>query len=243
MKHLLRRNLLIAVMMVAFAFTPFSVKAAPAAAVLNPQTAQDVSATPTAPVLFAVDAISASQLKIQWFPAANATVDSYRIEHSDNAAGPFTAVTSIDGELSLFVHDGLTPNSTHFYRIIAINGSGEGSPSNVVSGTTRDQSLPTPQNMTATLLEGGEIMVNWNGAPTNVLAILEVAATNLEGYQFVGGTSGNGPFIFTPTQDSAYSFRVKFLQGNNESDYAYTSQNVVVGSVTNTRVYLPALQR
>ncbi len=207
------------------------------------QPVQSLPAVPAAPVLAGVNVSGSDQLVLDWSPAANAVVESYRVEHSDNQAGPFAEVTSVGADVTSFVHSGLTPNSAHFYRVIAVNGNGVSPASNVLGATTRQQTLAAPQNVTAILLDGGAIEVNWNGAVEGAISVLEVSVPGLEGYQPVGGTSGNGPFVYNANEENAYDFRVKFVQGNNESPYAYTTASVVIAEAAQTLLFLPTVQR
>jgi hypothetical protein len=138
---------------------------------------------------------------------------------------------------------GLIPGATYSYRLIPLNESGEGPASNVVTGTTKDRSLSAPQNLAANLVDGDTIAVEWEGAPEGTTAVVELTVFGLEGYEPLGSINGAGPFIHYASDINSYDYRVKFVQGDNESEYSYTRKSVLVGEQVDILLFLPMVQR
>ncbi|MBX3001804.1 MAG: PQQ-binding-like beta-propeller repeat protein [Caldilineaceae bacterium] len=207
------------------------------------QSAQSLPALPQAPVLKSVTPDSADSLRLTWDAPVD-VVDFYLIERGDNQAGPFEQVGKVSGEATTSVDSGgLTPGATYHYRLIPLNESGEGPASNVVAGTTKQRTLPAPQNLAAKLVDGDMIEVTWTGAPDGVTAVVELTVFGFEGYEPLGNIPSAGPFVHFASDLTAYDYRVKFVQGNNESEYSYTQQSVLVGEQVEANLYLPMVQR
>lgn len=183
---------------------------------------------PAAPQLDAVDAHAADALGLSWTPPAGDVVDHMRVERGDSATGPFTAVMTVTGGTTSAVDADLSPASTHYYRLIALNASGESPPSNVLSGTTRSQTLAPPQNVQAALLEDGWIELSWDDGPTGATTVIELMVFGLNEYVPLDTAGASGPYGYLPIEPNAYDFRVKFVLGDDESPYAETETSVVV---------------
>jgi hypothetical protein len=207
------------------------------------QSVQSLPALPLAPVLKSVTPEGADSLRLTW-DAPSDVVDFYLIERGSNQAGPFEPVGKDSGEATTSVDTGgLTPAATYYYRLLPLNESGEGPASNVVAGTTKQRTLPSPQNLAAKLVDGDVITVEWTGAPDGATAVVELTVFGLEGYEPLGSVAGAGPFAHYANDINAYDYRVKFVQNNNESEYSYTQQSVLMGEQVEIFLYLPLVQR
>jgi len=143
-----------------------------------------------------------------------------------------------------FSDTGLAPGTSYFYRVVALNDAGASPPSNVQRGTTRQRTLPAPQNVTATLLNDTTIRISWSGGPAGATAVLEVNALGEAGYRPLGTSSAVGPYTYQEPHPNSYGYRVKFVQGNTESDYATAALRVVApGLSRGMRVLLPIVRR
>lgn len=89
---------------------------------------------PAAPKLLAISDVG----HISWQGSTGA--QSYEVERSDTAEGPWTVVGTVYDNLptysSLFHDRDAQPGHTYYYRVIAINSSGASAPSNVSSPVT-----------------------------------------------------------------------------------------------------------
>jgi hypothetical protein len=193
---------------------------------------------PQAPVLESATATAADAVQLVWTPPASAGVSDYRIERGPAGDGPFAAVGETLGSIVTFADSGLAADTAYFYRIIAINATGESASSNVVSATTRRQTLDAPQNVTARLSADSGVEINWTGGPEGATTVIEATETFLDEYIYLTEANSSGPYSYYPGEPSTYLYRLKFVQGDNES--AWVETPVVVVNET-ARLYLPKL--
>jgi len=99
---------------------------------------------PNAPTGLTAKAIGETTINLSWSaPSDNGSVDvsGYRIEVSPDGRSEWADLSAnTRSDSRTYSHTGLTAGTTVFYRVSAINSSGTGSPSAVVSATT----LPKP---------------------------------------------------------------------------------------------------
>ena len=206
---------------------------------------QSLPAKPHAPVLDRVDTLAADALGLAWHSPTDDVVIGYRVERSQNAGGPFSSVLLTTGETAAETDMGLAANTTYFYRVVALNPAGESTPSNAISGKTRQQILPAPQNVTVSLLAGDQIQVSWKGAPAGANAVVEVTYPGLEGYLPLATVDAAAKLIYAPGEPNSYDYRVKFVQGDAESPYALALHGATIGgaAVLQSSIYLPIVTR
>ncbi|MDR2580817.1 MAG: fibronectin type III domain-containing protein [Fibromonadaceae bacterium] len=95
---------------------------------------------PNIPTGLTAVADNARSVTISWSAVSGAT--SYRVYRSSSESGDYVRVATVTGSLNTsFIHGRLQlhapqPNTIYYYRVTALNGSGEGSRSSAVSVTT-----------------------------------------------------------------------------------------------------------
>jgi titin len=119
-------------------------------------------APPAPPTNLSATALNATQVKLAWTASSGAT--GYRVERSpDGTAGWAVAGTSATQS---FTDSNLSPSTTYFYRVSALNGPSSSAPSNVASATTA-AGLPTSQSPQGSWLgvygADGYALTGWNG--------------------------------------------------------------------------------
>ena len=206
---------------------------------------------PTPPTNSAVSASGATSLHIVWsntLSAGDAEVTSYRLERATAAVGPFTAIATLPQASTAFEDTGLAANTPYFYRLFAINSTGDSVPSPVVNGTTNSLTLTAPTGLVLTSPSAFHYQLSWGGAPAvpGAQAIIEQQVEGEQGFTQIGIVSAAGPFTFEQVNPGFYQFRVKFVAGNTESPYTTTmaSTNVAnfspnIGSI----IYLPIVTK
>jgi hypothetical protein len=199
---------------------------------------QSLPALPAAPTLVAVSATAADGLQLEWTAAAGSLANNYRIERATSAAGPFEPV-GFSASNSL-IDSGLSQATSYFYRVVALNDSGESPASAVGSGTTRGQSLAAPTNLVAELQADGGIRVSWAAGPAGASAVLEVADGASAEFVPLPNAVADQPYIAYIGEPSSYQFRLKFVSGDNESPYAYSAP-LTIAEIQS--VYLPMMVR
>ncbi|MGH1361984.1 MAG: fibronectin type III domain-containing protein [Calditrichia bacterium] len=125
------------------------------------------SGTPTAPTDLIAGTVSNTQVLLSWATSSGNPL-RYRIYRSLLPQSGFVLIDSTVHPVAGYVNSGLTPSTTYFYQIAAVNLSGESPQSNTASGTTFGP--PTqPLNPDANPLSTSEIDLSWaasNGNPT-----------------------------------------------------------------------------
>lgn len=195
---------------------------------------------PQTPVIDSVEPLSAETLRIAWHSPTDDIVTGYRLERAENAAGPFTLVQQTTGETQAVDDIGLSSGTTHYYRLVAINGTGESNHSAVVSGATHQIGLPTPENVTATLMPSGQIVVNWGAGPADADAAVEYSGGTLAQYEPLATVNADASLSHHPVEADIYIYRVKFIREDVESEYAYTSA-VELEFASSFSIYLPVI--
>ena len=72
------------------------------------------------------------------------TETGYRIEVSLDAGATWNDIGGAGADVTTFSDQALTPGTTYWYRVIAINAAGESAPSDPVSATTlADPTVPS----------------------------------------------------------------------------------------------------
>ena len=106
------------------------------------------------------------QLLLTWSrPASDggSEITGYRIERSATGLGPWLPLVANTGSSDRAYTDGnLSPATTWFYRVSAINGKGPGPPSSVAEGTTNAAPPGQPQNVRARGTGPNAVLLAWD---------------------------------------------------------------------------------
>jgi hypothetical protein len=93
------------------------------------------AAVPDAPTNLTATPISASRIDLAWDDNASDET-SQRVERSPNGSTGWVTVGTPAADAETFSNTGLSCGTTYFYRVFAVNGSGDSLPSNTASATT-----------------------------------------------------------------------------------------------------------
>ncbi len=128
---------------------------------------------PDPPTAFTAVASGQTTINLSWGAPSNdggAVISGYRIEVSSNGESGWADLVSNTGSTTTtYAHTGLTPSTTRYYRISAINTVGTGGPSTIASVTTDAQTVGPPDApalLTATALGQSAILLSWS-VPSN----------------------------------------------------------------------------
>ena len=164
---------------------------------------KQLTTLPSAPMISGVQIDSTSQLTVLWNNVYGET--SYGLEWKAGSGGTWSAPISVAMNSSSYVHSGLAPDTTHYYRIRATSSGGTSAYSSVVSQTT---SLPQLNPLTGITVS--KIDLTWDSIPGNsgytierkieggAWATLVTTAANAVAYSDTGLTAG-----------TLYSYRLK----------------------------------
>ncbi len=111
-----------------------------------------------------------TQIRLTWSAPSNdggSPITGYRIERAITRGGPWIIqVASTGSAATTYLHTGLAPNTTRFYRVRALNAQGSGEPSNVAEGETNAARPGQPRNLRARATGPTSITLAWE-APTS----------------------------------------------------------------------------
>ncbi|MGD9832636.1 MAG: fibronectin type III domain-containing protein [Piscinibacter sp.] len=170
------------------------------------------SDAPDAPSQLAAVAGDA-QATLTWSPASGAT--SYNLYWSASSNLSAANATKVTGVTSPHVQTGLTNNTTYYFAVTAVNGDGEGPPSNIASVT-----LPPSAPITVSAVSGDtEVTVDWRGNPGSTSFNLYWSTT--AGVTPATGTkveNATAPFVHTGlTNGTPYYYVITALGTGGES--------------------------
>ncbi len=180
-------------------------------------------AGPAAPSGLTAAAASSSQINLAWVDNANDEA-GFKIERKTGAAGTYVQIATVGANVTSFSNiSGLSPNTTHFYRVRAYNASGNSAFSNEASATTVPSAPAPPNVLTATAASNTRIDLTWidnsnnedgfkieiKAGPSGTYTEIATAGANATAYSSIG--------LEANTQ---YYYRVRAFNGIGASSYS-----------------------
>ena len=105
------------------------------------------------------------QIQLSWRPPSSnggSPITGYRIERAVTRGGPWIILVASTGSATTtYTHTGLSPNTTRYYRVRALNAQGSGEPSNAVPGKTNAARPGQPRNLRARATGPTSITLAW----------------------------------------------------------------------------------
>ena len=151
---------------------------------------------PTAPRSLLAEA-GTGGISLTWqAPSDNGSsaIENYRIEQSPNGSSGWTVLGMVGGANTSYLHTGAAPSTTIHFRVIAINDTGDGPPSNTASITT-GRDLPTaPRSLRVKAVRDGN-QLTWREPA-------DTGSTALTGYQIEESTDGGSTWAALTTPDA-----------------------------------------
>ncbi len=180
---------------------------------------------PSAPTALAAAAQDHQQISLAWETPefdGGARIAGYRVEVSENGTGGWLVLSATTGSTNTaYLHNGLSPATTRYYRVSAINEIGASPPSNVAHATTDAIAADPPTNLVATAVAPTQIDLLWTGpsydggAPVTSYRI-EISEEGTEWSDLVPSTA---------TTETSYSHT--HLQPGSTRYYRVSAINVV----------------
>jgi titin len=134
-------------------------------------------------------AISVAQINLSWM-ASTGTVDRYRIERKEGAAGTYARIDSVAGNTTTFNNTGLAPATQYFYRVQACNAGGCSAFSPEASATTLLNPPGVPGGLVATAVSTSQINLQWSAATGTVDRYRIARRTGTDQFTVVDSVSG-----------------------------------------------------
>ena len=121
---------------------------------------------PSAPTRLAATTVDSATISLQWqAPSSNggADITGYQIEARPHPDSTWTIIVEDTNDpFPSYLHTGLAPGSTRYYRVSAINSAGVGPASNVASATTNPVLPGVPTDLDATAAGQTQIDLVWD---------------------------------------------------------------------------------
>ncbi len=172
-------------------------------------------------------AIDASDLKINLSWIDNScNEDNFEIKRSLTENGGYVTIATVSANTTTFTDTGLAQNTTYWYRVRAINTSGNSTASNKASATTvlcTATSVPiAPTNLVATDIGDLRIRLDWLDNSCNEDNFeIKRSLTENGGYVTIATVSANVT-AFTDTglaQNTTYWYRVRAINTNGNAAF------------------------
>ena len=182
-----------------------------------------ISAVPAAPVVKAGNSATSGKPMLTWDAVDGAT--SYKVYRATSQNGPCRLLGSVT--TTTYVNTGAKDGVTYYYKVTAINDSGESAFSNTVSGQNK---AVTPKPAAPVVKIGnsatsGKPMLTWN-AVSGATSYKVYRATSQNGTYSLLGTVTATSYINTGAKDGVtYYYKVKAVNSAGESPYS----NIVSG--------------
>jgi hypothetical protein len=180
---------------------------------------------PAAPTSLAASATSSSEIDLSW--TNNATnASAYEVDRSPDGIAWSVLTTALSSTATSYQDTGLSPMTTYYYRVQAINAGGASGYSNVAGATTLPVPPTAPTGLSAAAVSTNAIDLTWTDT-----------ATNADNYTVERSPDGNTWSVITSTvpgtatsyQDTGlagattYSYRVKATNAGGSSAYSNTA--------------------
>jgi hypothetical protein len=159
-------------------------------------------------------AVSAGQINLSWVDGADES--SYRIERSNDGSTGWAAVGTVGVNVTAFSNTGLASGTRYYYRVIAINASGESSPSSIVAPDTFTNA---PATASATPVSANRVDVSWSDVTGETGYKVERSTNGGVNWTQVGSV-GASVLVFSDTTAVAgtnHQYRVKAYNSAGDS--------------------------
>jgi hypothetical protein len=184
-------------------------------------TATTVSATPTAPSGLAVSATTATAITLGWTDASN-NETGFEVERSLTTGSGYSIITTTAANVITYSDAGLTPGTTYYYRIRAVNAGGNSAYTSEVSATTISSPPSAPSALTATAASSTAVSLNWRDASGNETGFqIERTLTSGTGFTLITTTAANAVSYIdvNRTANTTYYYRVRAVNASGSSSY------------------------
>ena len=182
-----------------------------------------ISAVPAAPVVKAGNSATSGKPMLTWDAVDGAT--SYKVYRATSQNGTYSLLGSVT--TTTYVNTGAKDGVTYYYKVTAVNDSGESAYSNIVSG---QNTAVTPKPSAPVVKIGnsatsGKPMLTWN-AVSGATSYKVYRATSQNGTYSLLGSVTTTTYVNTGAKDGVtYYYKVTAVNDSGESAYS----NIVSG--------------
>ena len=183
-----------------------------------------IIAPPAAPTTLTATAVSQTQINLSW--TDNATNETaYKVERSpDGTSGWVEIAGNLPANTNTYADNGLTANTTYYYRVRANNAGGDSPYSNVANATTLPNPPAAPTTLTATAVSQTQINLSWTDNATNETAYkVERSPDGTSGWVEIAGNLPANTTTYADnglTANTTYYYRVRASNAGGDSPYS-----------------------
>jgi endoglucanase len=185
---------------------------------------------PTAPTGLTASAASSTQINLAWAPSSTSGV-TYNVYTGSSAGSIGTLVVS--GQVGTgYAVTGLTPNTTYFYAVTAVNSAGTSPASNAASAITQAPAVPAaPTGVQATATSSTQINVTWTASASAsstaglTYSVFSGTAPGAETNQVASGLTATYFAATGLTASTTYYYVVKAVSGSGSSSSTSAASN------------------
>jgi len=150
---------------------------------------------PSAPSGLVATTVSSSQINLSWTASTSGNPTVYRIFRSLTSGSGFTKIDSVSGSLTAYGNVGLSPSTTYYYLVYAVNAAGQSASSNQANATTLSGTVTVPSAPTgliATAISSSQINLSWTASTSGSPTVYRIFRSLTSGAGFSKIDSVNG---------------------------------------------------
>lgn len=171
-----------------------------------------VPTAPTAPARLSVNAVSSSQINLQWADLSD-NETGFQVERAPASNGTFTKIADVAANATTYSDNGLSGGTPYCYRVRAINGVGASGYTDTQCATTPAAPAGTPQNLVAAAASTTQINLSWSGVSGASGYQLERSPNGSDGWAKIADLAGNATTYSDPnlTPNTRFYYRIRAL--------------------------------
>ncbi len=173
--------------------------------------------TPSAPTGLAATAASYNQINLSWTASSGAS--SYNVKRATVSGGQYTNVATAVATTSYLdgVYDGLSPSTTYYYVVSAVNDSTESTNSGEVSAETQPLPVPPAPGGLGEITGNSQVALAWTAAPLASSYNVKRATVSGGSYTNLASPTNTSYTDTAAVNGTTYFYVVSAVNGSGES--------------------------
>ncbi|MCP4137737.1 MAG: hypothetical protein GY754_42630 [bacterium] len=201
----------------------------------NTANATTPDVAPDAPDSLLAASVSSTEISLSWNDSAD-NETGFKIERSPDGSS-FTEIGTAAANTTSYADNGVSPNSSYYYRVRAYNAVGDSSYSNTANATTPEVAPDAPDSLLATSVSAAEISLSWIDSANNETGFRIERSPDGSSFTEIGTVSANTTSCASTglLSNTTYYYRVAAFNTAGDSDYSNIS-NAATASESATQI-------